>query len=92
MNPFKIPDDVFLEIFKHLLDPANVAAVVRLCQRFQHLGRKQLMHELRWLKEEAVWFNLEALGRIGKWEMLCCCRRSPLDSPLILDLVVMDLR
>lgn len=64
MDPLTIPDDVFLEILGHLSSPADFAAIVRVCRRFQSLGRKQLLRELIWVKERATWGNLEWWGRI----------------------------
>ncbi|KAH9484712.1 hypothetical protein JR316_0001612 [Psilocybe cubensis] len=58
MDPYNIPDDVFLEIFGHLSSPADLAAIVRVCRRFKVLACKPLLRKLLWIREEATWANL----------------------------------
>jgi len=60
MDPDCIPDDIWICIFEHLTDPAQLAVLIRTCRRFNNLASKLLLHELRWGKSESTTRNLGA--------------------------------
>jgi len=60
----KIPDDVWISIFEQVNEPSFLAILVRTCRRFQALASKPLLMELKWIKPDSTWRNLEAWKRV----------------------------
>ncbi|KAF8955659.1 hypothetical protein BDZ97DRAFT_1856552 [Flammula alnicola] len=61
-----IPDDVWIEIFESVDDPAQLAVLVRTCRRFRDLASKPLLRELKWGKMESTERNIEAWQGVYK--------------------------
>ncbi|KAF9552121.1 hypothetical protein CPC08DRAFT_303641 [Agrocybe pediades] len=55
-----IPDDVWIDIFEFVEEPAQLAILVRTCRRFRALASNLLLRDLRWKNMESTYRNLEA--------------------------------
>ena len=60
MESDDVPDDIWINIIESIDSPAQIAALLRTCCRFQHLGSKILLRELRWVKMEPTAHNINA--------------------------------
>ncbi|CAA7259392.1 unnamed protein product [Cyclocybe aegerita] len=54
-----VPDDVWIDIFESTDSPAAVAMLRRTCRRFNTLGLRPSLRELRWTKMESTIKNLQ---------------------------------
>jgi len=59
-----IPDDVWIDIFENVDDPAQLAILVRTCHRFRSLASNLLLRDLRWSKMESTYRNLQAWSNV----------------------------
>lgn len=55
-----IPDDVWIEIFENISEPATLACLVRTCRRFQDLAKKPLLREIRWFQSVSTIRNIDS--------------------------------
>ena len=56
----EIPDDVWIEIFENVSEPATLARLVRTCHRFQDLAKKPLLREIRWFRPVTTNRNIDS--------------------------------
>jgi hypothetical protein len=80
-NIYQVPVDVWIVIFEHVANPAQLALLMRTCKFFNALAIRPMLYHVRWLIPGPTKLNIQAWAGVYK-DVLALPRKLTVGIPL----------